>query len=76
MAVTYLMFVSVYCYRLHLVNKQLAKFFRLVKEERYLKKTITFLLILFFGLGTNREIQRLLKAADIEIPYYVWFPSK
>ena len=64
-AVTYLIFVSVFCYWLQQVNAQLAKFFDLVKEKSYLKKVIAFILLIFFGLGTNRSIQRLLLAAGV-----------
>ena len=65
--------MSIFCYWLQQVNKQLGEFFDLVKEKSYLKKTVTAILSLLYILVTNSTNMRFLYAANSEITYkYVY----
>ena len=60
MFITFMIFAVFFCYNLLRVNSQLAKFFNLVKDKGYPKKTVTTVLVLFFIITMNMNIQLLM----------------
>ena len=67
LGITYINFLTVFCFQLERVNKQFKIFFDNIDDKSYPSKTIRAVLFTYFILGLNFNIQRMI-GTFIDIP--------